>query len=35
MFLEDTIEHAIRNPDVWLQTSFNQLELILQNAANK
>jgi 5'-3' exonuclease len=35
MFLEDTIEHAIRNPDVWLQNSFNQLELILQNVPNK
>ena len=35
MFLEDTIDHAIRNPDVWLQDSFNKLELILQNAANK
>ena len=35
MFLEDTIDHAIRNPDVWLQTSFNQLELVLNNAANK
>ena len=35
MFLEDTIDHAIRNPDVWLQESFNQLELILNNAANK
>ena len=35
MFLEDTIDHAIRNPDVWLQTCFNQLDLILNNAANK
>jgi len=35
MFLEDTIENAIRNPDVWLQNSFNQLELLLNNAANK
>ena len=35
MFLEDTIDHAIRNPDVWLQTCFNQLELILNNATNK
>ena len=35
MFLEDTIDHAIRNPDVWLQESFNHLELILNNAANK
>ncbi len=34
MFLEDTIDHAIRNPDVWLQDSFNKLELILQNATN-
>ena len=35
MFLEDTIDHAIRNPDVWLQDSFNKLDLILQNAPNK
>jgi len=35
MFLEDTIENAIRNPDVWLQDSFNHLELLLNNAANK
>ena len=35
MFLEDTIENAIRNPDVWLQNSFNHLELLLSNAANK
>ena len=32
---EDTIENAIRNPDVWLQNSFNHLELLLSNAANK
>ena len=31
MFLEDGVDHAIKNPDVWLQTSFNKLELILQN----
>jgi hypothetical protein len=31
MFLEDGVDHAIRNPDVWLQTSFNKLEMILQN----
>ena len=35
MFLEDTVENAIRNPDVWLQDSFNHLELLLSNAANK
>ena len=35
MFLEDTIDHAIRNPDVWLQDSFNKLDLILQNVTNK
>ena len=31
MFLEDGVDHAIKNPDVWLQTSFNKLEFILQN----
>ena len=35
MFLEDTINQAIRNPDVWLQSSFNKLELILENDSNK
>ena len=35
MFLEDTVENAIRNPDVWLQDSFNHLELLLSNATNK
>jgi len=35
MFLEDTIDHAIRNPDVWLQDSFNKLDLILNNVPNK
>ena len=35
MFLEDTIDHAIRNPDVWLQDSFNKLDLILNNVTDK
>ena len=32
MFLEDTINQSIRNPDVWLQDTFNRLDMVIQNA---
>ncbi len=32
MFLEDKINQAIRNPDVWLQQTFNPLDMVIENA---
>ena len=34
MFLEDKINQSIRNPDVWLQDTFNRLDMVIQNASN-
>ena len=34
MFLEDKINQSIRNPDVWLQDTFNRLDIVIQNASN-
>ena len=31
MFLEDKINQAIRNPDVWLQDTFNRLDMVINN----
>jgi len=34
MFLEDKINQSIRNPDVWLQDTFNALDLVIANASS-
>ena len=34
MFLEDKVNQAIRNPDVWLQDTFNKLDMVINNASN-
>ncbi len=34
MFLEDTINQVIKNPDVWLQDTFNRLDMVINNASN-
>ena len=31
LFLEDKINQAIRNPDVWLQDTFNRLDMVIEN----
>ena len=33
MFLEDKVNQAIRNPDVWLQDTFNRLDMVINNAS--
>jgi len=34
MFMEDKINQSIKNPDVWLQDTFNTLDLVIANASS-